>query len=98
MDSAVCRKFELSMRAVIIFTFIASQAMSQPKCDLLAVAREYIVKQYPSFDAVGLQPVVSETGNSWEVTYDLPKGTLGGAPIITIDKQTCKVVRAQHSQ
>lgn len=88
------------MWAVIIFTFelMMSQAMSQPKCDFLVVAREYIAKRYPTFDAAGLEPVVSETEKFWEITYELPKGTLGGAPVITIDKQTCKVVRAQHSQ
>ena len=72
--------------------------MSQPKCDMLRLAREYISKRYPSFDAAGLEPIISESENLWELTYELPRGTLGGAPIITVDKRTCKVIRAQHSQ
>jgi hypothetical protein len=62
------------------------------------MAQQYISKRYPEFDSQGLKLVLSEAGQLWEVTYELPKGMLGGVPIITIDKQTCTIVRAEHSQ
>lgn len=83
---------------VTAFQLMMSQTMSHPKCDLLRVAQGYIAKRYPSFDPAGLKQVVSETGHLWELTYELPEGTLGGAPIITIDKRTCTIVRAEHTQ
>lgn len=75
-----------------------NQAMSQANCDVLKIAHEYIASRYPSFDAAGLTPVISEQGNLWRLTYELPRGTLGGVPIITIDKRTCRVVQAEHTQ
>jgi hypothetical protein len=76
----------------------ASQSMSQHQCDMSKLAREYIEKRFPFFDPSGLKPIISETENLWELTYELPRGMLGGVPIITIDKRSCLVVRAEHSQ
>ncbi len=81
-----------------VFQLMVEQVMSQPGCDMLRVAQEYIAKRYPSFDPAGLKRVVSEQGNLWQLTYELPTGMLGGAPIITIDKRTCAIVRAEHTQ
>jgi hypothetical protein len=71
--------------------------MSQ-RCDVATIAREYIARQYPFFDPSGLKLVVSETESQWEVTYMLPADTLGGAPVLGIDKRTCTVVRSHLTQ
>jgi len=92
------KKMLLGTFIIALLELIASQTMSQPECDMLKLAQEYIKKQYPSFDASGLRPIISESGNLWELTYELPRGTLGGVPSITIDKRSCTVVRAEHSQ
>lgn len=96
----MARKFKLPVRIAVVaaFQLMVDQTMSQPNCDTLRVAQEYNAKRYPSFDPAGLKLVISEKGNLWELTYELPKGMLGGAPIITIDKRTCTVVRAEHTQ
>jgi len=75
-----------------------SQAMAQPACDPLKIALEYIARRYPNFDSAGLKRVISEHDNLWELTYELPEDTLGGVPIITIDRRTCTIVRAIHTQ
>lgn len=72
--------------------------MSQQKCDPPKNADAYIAKHFPSFDTSGLTPRVSEQDTVWEVTHDLPDGVLGGAPVVAIDKRTCMVVRAWHTQ
>lgn len=84
--------------AVAALQIMTGAAMSQPKCDLVKMAQDYIAQRFPSFDPAGMNMVVSETGNLWELTYELPPQMLGGAPIITIDKRTCTVVRVEHSQ
>jgi hypothetical protein len=84
--------------AAAVVALTGTKTMSQPKCNILKIAHAYILQNYPTFDSAGLKPVISQTGKSWQVTYDLPTGMLGGAPIITIDKGSCKVVRAAHSQ
>lgn len=72
--------------------------MAQSKCDPLSVARQYIEKRYPAFDPTGLKPVISDDGDLWKLTYELPPNMLGGVPIVTIDKRTCTVIRAEHTQ
>jgi hypothetical protein len=72
--------------------------MSQDSCDVAKIAREYIATRYPFFDPTGLRLVVSEMESQWEVTYLLPRDTLGGAPVLGIDKRTCAVIRAHLTQ
>jgi hypothetical protein len=72
--------------------------MSQPGCDFAKVAEDYIVRRFPSFDPTGKRLVMSDMGDSWEVTYRLPEYMLGGAPVVSIDKQTCAVVRVTRTQ
>lgn len=72
--------------------------MSQPGCDFMKIAQAYIATWVPFFDPAGLRPIISDTGKLWELTYELPRGTLGGVPAITIDKRSCTVIRAEHSQ
>ena len=84
--------------ALTASAFMVKQAMSDSKCDVVRIARNFIAERYPSFDASGLKPIVVERGNEWELTFELSNDMLGGVPIVTIDKRTCKVVRAVHTQ
>ncbi len=91
-------KLALAMATFCTIQTMADQTMSQTNCDMLKTAQAYIARQYPFFDAAGLKPLISEQGNLWRLTYELPRGTLGGVPIVTIDKRTCLVVHAEHTQ
>ena len=82
----------------MLLQLVVGEAMSQPRCDLLKIAQQVIAERYPDFDATGLQLLISETDTLLELTYEIPRGSLGGAPIITIDKRRCTVVRVEHSQ
>ena len=96
----MARIFELLVMIAVVaaLQLTVDQTMSQPKCDLLRVAQEYIAKRYPFIDLAERHPVTSESDNVWEVRYELPQGTLGFVPVISIDKRTCAVVRAQVEQ
>lgn len=65
---------------------------------MLEFAERSIVKTYPAFDLKEFRQAITENGNLWELAYEMPSNTLGGVPIITIDKRTCKVVRIIHTQ
>jgi hypothetical protein len=86
------------LATVAAVQILVNQAMSHSNCDVLELAKEYIRQKYPSFDSSGLKLVVSERENFSEVTFELPKGMLGGVPIVTIDKRSCKVIHAEHTQ
>jgi hypothetical protein len=83
---------------VTTFQLMVSQTMSQPKCDFLKIAHDFIAREFPFFDPTGKTLVVSDNGDLWEMTYDLPEGMFGGTPTVIIDKRTCKIVRAFHEQ
>jgi len=91
-------KYFAAIAIIVPLEFMGRQAMSQPGCDFMKIAQAYIATKFPFFDPAGLKPFISDSGNLWELTYELPRGTLGGTPIITIDKRTCTVIRAEHSQ
>lgn len=88
----------LRIVAAVALQMIADQAMAQIECDPLKIALEHIARRYPNFDPNGLKQVVLERGNLWEFTYELPNGTLGGAPIVTVNKRICAIVRSEHTQ
>ena len=75
-------KLVIGIMAIAAIQFMENQAMSQPKCDLLKVAQDYIAKRFPFFDPTGKKLVISEKGNLWELTYELPPEMLGGVPKI----------------
>ena len=88
----------VGVAAAVASQMMMDQVMSQPKCDLPRIAHEQIAKIFPDFDPTGKKLVISESGNLWELTYELPPEMLGDVPIVTIDKRTCQVIRVQHSQ
>lgn len=81
-----------------LLQLVTGEAMAQSRCDFVRIAQQFIAERYPSFDSTGLRPTISESETLWELSYELPRGTLGGVPIITIDKRTCAIVRAIHTQ
>ena len=81
-----------------VLSSAGSQAIAQPQCDFMKLAEEYIAKLFPFSNSTGKTLVVSENERLWEMTYRLPPHMLGGAPIVTIDKRTCLVVRVQLTQ
>ncbi len=67
--------------------------------ELVAIARSHLEKDRPEWANVEhLQPRIVEHDHDWEVTWDLPSGTLGGTPVVHISKETLEVIRAYHTQ
>ena len=62
------------------------------------VAERHIAVRYPEFDSIKNPPVVQDKGGSWEVYYELPKNTIGGTPVVVIEKATLTVLRSSHTQ
>jgi hypothetical protein len=88
----------LQIVALAATTFMGSQSTAQPKCDPASAAENFVAKQYPSFGPVGKKVVVTEQRDRWIFSYELPTHMLGGVPVVIVDKKTCKVVDAHHTQ
>jgi hypothetical protein len=90
--------------AIARTSFIPAQSRDAERWTLLAqssavqVAHDYVAARFPEFDTTKNPPVVHDYGDSWEVEYDLPKDTLGGTPVVIVDKRTLTVLRSFHTQ
>ena len=88
----------LASLVAVACSLAAEKPMTTTESDVLRIAEEYVATHYPDFDRTQSKPVVRDLGSKWEVSYDLPEGTLGGTPIVEIDKGSSKILRAYHTQ
>jgi hypothetical protein len=69
------------------------------KATLVELARHYILTQRPEWkEKLAREARVTETATQFEVTWSLPADTIGGVPVVIIDKRTGRVVKAYHTQ
>jgi hypothetical protein len=61
--------------------------------EAIHVAEEFVVKKYPDFNKANKKLIIIDRGESWLITYELPKGMLGGTPEIFVDKISNKVIK-----
>jgi hypothetical protein len=73
-------------------------SMTPMHCAVMRVAERYVAAHYPNFDTLKNPPFVHDRGDTWEVGYELPAETIGGTPVIIIEKKTLKVLRSFHTQ
>lgn len=72
--------------------------MNEDELKVVQIARDYVAARWPNFDLAGSPPIIKSTGELWQVWYQLPEGSLGGTPVLLIDKKSLKVLRAHHEQ
>ncbi len=103
------KSIKITFPIVLVFGVVALSVVSQRstakessmmsmECTVARIAERYIATHYPNFDSVKNPPVVHDKGDSWEVEYELPKGVIGGTPVVVIEKATLKVLRSFHTQ
>ncbi len=67
--------------------------------ELINLARLFIADKHPEWKSeLSHAPVVEDKGLYWEISFELPELTLGGVPVVEIDKTSKKVTRAYHTQ
>ena len=66
------------------------------------IGARYLREHYPDWakdEADSHHPeVLLDRGTYWEYTFELPANVIGGVPVVEIDKQTLKVLKAYHTQ
>src|SRR5256885_279216 len=91
---------KLSIWATVVATLqlMGNEAMPQPNCDVVKIAKAYVETKFPFIDIDSDRRVVtSPVGANWKVTFafDPPATYLGFVPEITVDPRTCQVVSAK---
>lgn len=64
----------------------------------IAAGRDYVAKKFPDFSEDRKTPVVTDAGDDWQFTYELPIDMLGGAPVVLLSKKDLAVVKAWRTQ
>jgi hypothetical protein len=73
---------------------MVDQAMSQPNCDFVKIAEDYVRQRWPFIDVTDRRRLSSVEGAVWKIRFTLPDDTLGFVPEVGIDQRTCQVVSA----
>ena len=79
---------------VAMIQSMVNPAMSQPNCDLVKIAEDYVRQRWSFIDVTDRRRTNSVEGAVWKVRFTLPDDTLGYVPEVTIDRKTCQVVGA----
>lgn len=75
------------------------QPSSTLTLELENIAKQYLRDHHPDWANTHDRPCEINDGlDYWEVTWQLPPKTLGGAPCVHIDKHSNHVLRAFHTQ
>jgi hypothetical protein len=67
-----------------------SQALSQPNCDLVKIAEDYVRTRSPIDMTTDRRVRTWLEGTVWKVRFDLPEDALGFVPEIGIDQRTVR--------
>ncbi len=66
---------------------------------LIDLAKVFIAEKHPEWQSeLSYQPIVEDKGAHWEISFELPELTLGGVPVVEIDKALKRVTQAYHTQ
>ena len=88
-------KLSVLMTAAAALQLTGNQAMSQPNCDVAKIAEDYVRTRLPFIVIANRHWSRSVEGEVWTVRLELPEGSLGFVPEITVDQRSCQVVSAK---
>lgn len=88
-------KLPVLMIAAATLQLTGNQAMSQPNCDVVKVAEDYVKTHFPFIRIANRHWSSSVEGDLWTVRLELPDGHLGFVPEIGVDQRRCQVVSAK---
>jgi hypothetical protein len=83
-----------ALTVVAMIQSMVNQAMSQPNCEFVKIAEDYVRQRWPFIDVTDRRRSISVEGAVWKVRFTLPDDTLGFVPEIGIDQRDCQVVSA----
>ncbi|TRW14272.1 NTF2 fold immunity protein [Glacieibacterium frigidum] len=96
--------------AVLLASAAASCSQSAPKEITMATTSDdtrdealqagikLVAEKFPDFSPARKTPTVTEDGDTWVFTYELPADMLGGAPVVVLSKADLSVVKTYRTQ
>jgi hypothetical protein len=91
---------DFQLKKGVLPTWSPMRQWQLTKKEIMYIAMAYINDHWPeSVESVNnLEPIITTKDGSVEVTFRMPEYTAGGVPVIEINSQTRKVVKAFHTQ
>jgi hypothetical protein len=75
-----------------------SASMDDGRDKAIVAGREFVKLRYPDFVEDRKTPIVTDKGDTWEFTYELPDDMLGGAPVVIFKKSDLSVKESYRTQ
>lgn len=72
--------------------------LESSKLCALHKAEQVILEKFSSYDKKNRKPVIVDDDENWKFYYELPPLTLGGTPVVIINKKTCEVLKIYSTQ
>lgn len=66
--------------------------------DVIVMAQKAISETFPEFRSGERAPEIIDQGEEWKFIYNLSDGSLGGSPVVIIDKKTKKIIKIYRTQ
>ena len=86
------------MITLVDYAITMERSMDTIEQSLISAAEQAIISRWPDFQKEGKKPILTDKGEYWEYTYELPAHMLGGAPVVIIDKKTKSISRIYRTQ
>ena len=83
------------MVAAVMLQLTVNQAIPQPNCDFVQIAKDYARARWPVDLTTDRRVVTWLEGAVTKVAFELPADALGYVPEIGVDRETCRVVSAK---
>ncbi|MDI7166528.1 NTF2 fold immunity protein [Leptospira santarosai] len=93
------------MRKYLVFVLIILLITScdvfkkEDQLKIINIANEHLKKKAPeAFAESEYFPLLVDEGKVWRVEYRLPKGMIGGGPVVIIDKENLRIINVFMEQ
>jgi hypothetical protein len=94
--------YRYAITTLLLCFFVSTNLNAEPNRDSEQQAIELfyrvIAEQYPHIDLTNRILILHDFEGYWELTYELPLGYIGGTPVVTIDKETLRLIRVSSGQ
>ena len=82
---------------LLILTILFGCNMTPLEKKALKIGEDYVASNFKQFDARNLKPVLKEEADYFVFYYHMPD-SLGGTPVVHIDKRTMHVIDSYLAQ
>jgi hypothetical protein len=89
----------LGFAVLVCILLLSLKFMNNDQQAIVDIARKYVAEKRPEWvQELSRDAHVYERDGIWIVSFGPPKGSVGGGPVVEIEKKSLRVINHYHSQ